>query len=197
MAITIARLRGAEIQPYLSALAELRIRVFRDFPYLYDGNSDYESRYLETYAASAHSFFALALDDGAVVGCATGIPMADETDAFKAPFIEAGYDPERIFYFGESVLLPQYRGQGLGVRFFAEREAAARQLGGISHCCFCAVVRAADHPLRPADYQPLDDFWHKRGYRNVPELATKFAWKDVDQPEETFKTMSFWLKTLV
>lgn len=196
MTPTIVRLSGSEIQPYLSALADLRIQVFRDFPYLYDGDHDYERRYLETYAASAESFFALALDNDAVVGCATGIPMADETDDFKLPFARAGYDPDRIFYFGESVLLPQYRGQGIGVKFFEEREAYARELGRMEYCCFCAVERPPDHPLRPADYQPLDGFWNKRGYRKVLELTTRYAWKDVDQPEETSKPMSFWLKRL-
>tara|TARA_R110000868_G_scaffold206653_1_gene455484 strand:+ start:16374 stop:16529 length:156 start_codon:yes stop_codon:yes gene_type:complete len=50
--------------------------------------------------------------------------------------------------------------------------------------------------LRPAGYQPLDQFWHNRGYRKVPELATTYTWKDVGQPEETGKPMTFWLKRI-
>ncbi|HBC32969.1 MAG TPA: GNAT family N-acetyltransferase, partial [Marinobacter adhaerens] len=53
-----------------------------------------------------------------------------------------------------------------------------------------------DHPLRPADYQPLDSFWHNRGYRKVPELTTTYAWKDVDQAAETAKPMTFWLRRI-
>jgi hypothetical protein len=47
----------------------------------------------------------------------------------KAPFIAAGGNVDHIFYFGESVLLPQFRGMGIGHHFFDEREAAARAAG--------------------------------------------------------------------
>jgi GNAT superfamily N-acetyltransferase len=197
MALSIIRLKGAEIHPYLEALADLRIRVFRDFPYLYDGEREYERRYLQTYASSPQSFFALALDDRAVVGCATGIPMKHETGEFKQPFIDAGYDPETVFYFGESVLLADYRGRGVGVRFFQEREKYARELGRIRHCCFCAVERPRDHPRRPPGYQPLDAFWTRRGYRKAPELTTRYCWRDLDETEESPKPMTFWLKPMV
>lgn len=196
MSVELSTFSGEQIHPHLDELARLRIEVFRDFPYLYDGDMDYERKYLATYAGSPRSLFVLARDGGRTVGAATGIPMADETPEFKQPFVDQGYDPERIFYFGESVLLPEYRGQGIGVAFFREREEYARRLGGITHCCFCAVERPDDHPLRPRDYQPLDSFWHHRGYRRIPGLQTEYRWKDVDQDQETAKPMSFWMRQL-
>ena len=42
MNISVKRFSGTEAQPYLPDLARLRIEVFREFPYLYDGNLDYE-----------------------------------------------------------------------------------------------------------------------------------------------------------
>lgn len=196
MTIRVTRLNSGQIAPYLEDLARLRIVVFQRFPYLYDGDMDYERRYLETYACSPGSLFVLAKDDEQVVGVATGIPMADETEAFKRPFIEQGLDPGKIFYFGESVLLPEYRGQGIGVTFFDQREAFAREQGRFTHCCFCAVERPEDHPMRPASYQPLDEFWKNRGYRKVPELRTGYFWKDVGDDQETEKPMTFWIKAL-
>lgn len=192
---------GSDIEPYIGDLARLRIEVFRSFPYLYDGEMDYEADYIATYARSADSFFVLALDGEQVVGASTGIAMQDETPEFQAPFIANNYDPKRIFYFGESVLLPAYRGMGIGVRFFAEREAFARQakIAGTNRfdlCCFCAVERPEDHPLRPLDYQPLNAFWNKRGYVHQPQLRTSYSWRDVGDSEETAKPMSFWLKDL-
>lgn len=174
----------------------MRIEVFRSFPYLYDGDMAYERKYIDTYSRSPRSLFVLARDGDRVVGAATGIPMADETKEFKQPFIDHGYNPETIFYFGESVLLPAYRGQGIGVAFFEHREGYARDLGTFTHCCFCAVERPADHPLRPAGYQPLDGFWQNRGYRKVPELNTTYRWKDVGEDVETAKPMTFWLRAL-
>ncbi len=188
--------QGLAAAPYFDDLARLRITVFRAFPYLYDGHVDYEHDYVSTYARSEESLFVLAFDGDQVVGASTGIPMSAETEAFRAPFEAAGWDTQRIFYFGESVLLPEYRGRGIGVRFFEEREGHARRMGRFDYCCFCAVERPADHPLRPADYVPLNDFWAHRGYRHRPELHTTFTWLDVGESEETAKPMSFWIKDI-
>lgn len=92
------------------------------------------------------------------------------------------------------MLLPTYRGRGLGVRFFEEREAYARRLGRFDWCTFCAVERPGDHPLRPAGYVPLDAFWARRGYERRTDLTTMLAWQDIGDVEETEKLMTFWLK---
>ncbi|ANH04659.1 GNAT family N-acetyltransferase [Shinella sp. HZN7] len=185
---------GAAVTPHIADLARLRIDVFRAFPYLYEGSEDYEASYLTTYAQSPESLFVLALDGARIVGASTGVPMADASEVFQAPFVAAGIDPAKVFYFGESVLLPAYRGRGLGVRFFEEREAYARRLGRFDWCAFCAVDRPKDHPLRPAEYVPLDEFWGKRGYQRRADLGTLLAWQDIGAAEETEKPMTFWLK---
>ncbi len=195
MTVEIKSLSGIDAAPHFDDLARLRIEVFRAFPYLYDGTLDYERKYLVTYADTDGAVFVLALDDGRVVGMSTGMPMMAETDEVKTPFLKAGYNPDRIFYFGESVLLPDYRGHGIGVRFFEEREAHAKRLG-FDRCTFCAVERPADHPRRPADYVPLNEFWQKRGYRHHPELRTSFTWQDIDESSESAKPLSFWMKTI-
>lgn len=188
--------QGPEIGPHIDDLARLRIAVFRAFPYLYEGSPDYEQTYLSTYASAPESLFVLAFEGETVVGASTGVPMDQETEAFRKPFVESGRDPARIFYFGESVLLAGYRGRGIGVRFFEEREAYARRLGRFDHCCFCAVERPADHPLRPVDYVPLDAFWNRRGYVHQPQLRTEFSWRDIGEDKESAKPMSFWIKEL-
>jgi len=58
------------------------------------------------------------------------------------------------------------------------------------------VVRPDDHPLKPADYRPLDSFWRKRGYAPAEGLVAHYAWKDVDQTEETLKALQFWIRDL-
>src|SRR5690606_14929829 len=130
----------------------LRMRVFHEWPYLYEGDLAYEEAYLQTYIAAPDSVIVLALHEDNVVGASTGIPLQYETDEVKAPFIRQGYDIDSIFYCGESVLLPEYRGQGAGVAFFEHREAHARAIGEFKYSCFCGVQRPEDHPQRPADY---------------------------------------------
>jgi len=193
--ISVQRFSGAQLGTYLEAVALLRIAVFRDFPYLYDGTMDYERKYLRTYLECPQAVVVVAFDGPQVIGCATAIPMAFEEPAFQRPFIEHGYDPARVFYCAESVLRPEYRGKGIGVRFFEEREAHAQELGAFDWFAFCSVVRPPDHPLRPAGYTPLDRFWEKRGYSKHPELGATYIWKDIDQPHETSKRLEFWLKS--
>lgn len=195
MAIRLEAVQGDTITPWLDTLADLRMRVFRHYPYLYDGSPEFERDYLSTYAASPDSLFVLARNDDRVVGAATGIPMTDESDDFLWPFVDAGWEPGTIFYYGESVLMPEWRGQGIGVRFFEERESHARA-AGFRYAVFCAVVRSENHPARPADYQPLDTFWRHRGYQPIDGLTTKYRWTDVGNTEETAKTMQFWYRPL-
>ena len=185
---------GKAVTPHIPDLARLRIEVFRAFPYLYEGSEDYEAGYLAAYAASPESLFVLALDGGRIVGASTGVPMTDASEVFRRPFVKAGIDPASVFYFGESVLLAAYRGRGLGVRFFEEREAYARRLARFDWCAFCAVERPRDHPLRPAGHVPLDAFWSRRGYAHRADLGTMLAWQDIGEEGESEKPMSFWLK---
>lgn len=191
--LRIQRFSGNRIAPYIPDLSRLRIQVFREFPYLYNGNLMYEEKYLQRYLKSTHTVVVIAFDDEKVVGASTGMPMSDEDAAIRKPFEHAGYDLSDIFYFGESVLLPDYRGQGTGVEFFREREAHAWK-HGYKITTFCAVDRPADHPRRPADYQSLDGFWLRRGYSRKPELKSFFNWRDLDEDAESPKQLTYWLK---
>lgn len=186
---------GDAILPWLDAVARLRIQVFKEWPYLYEGSEHYERDYLRRYAASPQSLIVLALDAGRVVGAASGLPVSDADDAFQIPFLGQGVAPETVFYFGESVLEKPYRGRGLGHRFFDEREAFAAA-HGYSITTFCAVQRPADHPLRPADYRALDTLWLARGYQRQPHLTTYFPWQDIGDDNETMKPMMFWTRGL-
>lgn len=194
--IRLERLTGERLKAALPELARLRITVFRAFPYLYAGSAEYEERYLRTYAEAEGSVIVGAFDGERVIGASTGLPLEHEPDRLKGSFREYGYDPGRVFYFGESVLLPEYRGHGVGVRFFEEREAHARELGRFDHTSFCAVIRPPDHPRRPKDYVPLDAFWRRRGYAPVPGLIGHIAWQDLDEDRETEKPMQFWIRRL-
>lgn len=194
--VRLERLTGERLVLLLPDLARLRIEVFRDFPYLYRGSEDYERRYLRTYAAAEGSVIVGAFDGGRLVGAATGLPLAHEPEGLTRRFAEHGFAVARVFYFGESVLLPAYRGRGVGVGFFAEREAHARSLGRFGWTAFCGVVRPADHPRRPEGYVPLDAFWRRRGYAPVPGLVGELSWQDLDEPAESAKPMQFWIRRL-
>ena len=194
--ITLQSFHGAALEPHLDALGGLRIAVFREYPYLYDGSLKYEREYLQSYLRCERSLVVLAFDADCVIGATTCLPMVEEGPEFQAAFVKAGgYDLNDICYFGESILLPEYRGRGLGKAFFERREAHAKAIGA-RIATFCAVDRPADHPLRPAGYRTLAPFWQSQGYTKQPELQATFIWKEIGEPAESPKTLTFWLKNL-
>ena len=196
MGIIIKQVTGAAFAAHVDAIAALRIGVFREYPYLYDGTAEDEESYLETYIASPDAMAVLAFDGERVVGASTGIPMAQGKDEFNTPFAASGMDPQKVFYCGESVLLPAYRGRGLYRAFFDGREAHARKLGGFGWITFCGVVRDKNDPRRPADYEPLDEIWQHFGYAPRADLVTTYHWREVGAQEESAQLMMFWVKGL-
>ena len=187
---------GAALAAQIPALARLRITVFRDYPYLYDGSEAYEADYLRTYTAAAQAMAVIARDGATVVGASTGLPLASEGEAFRRPFEALGIDPATVFYCGESVLLPAWRGRGIYRAFFDGREAFARALGGMRFISVCGVLRPDGHPLRPAGWSPLDPVWRHFGYAPEPRLQTTYDWKDIDQAASSAHPMQFWIKAL-
>ena len=65
-----------------------------------------------------------------------------------------------------------------------------------SRIVFCGVVRPQDHPMRPADYVPLDNFWRNRGYEKMDGVVCEFPWRDIGDAKETRKPMQFWTRRL-
>ena len=149
----ISTLTGQELQKALPQLAALRMEVFRGYPYLYDGSLDYEESYLTALIKSKDSIIVAAGDGGKIVGCATGSALEGHHREFAAPFLEHGFDPNEVFYCGESVLLPSYRGRGLGHTFFDRREAHAKERD-YKYSAFCGVVRAGRSPAQTRNLFP-------------------------------------------
>ncbi len=195
MAILIQSFHGGQAALYAEELAGLRIELFRDFPYLYDGSMAYEEKYLQTLIESPENIIVMAFDEGKLVGAATGLPLRYETLNIQQPYLEAGYDTDRIYYLGESIIRPSYRQQGIGKAFFQSREEYAKGLGWYDFATFCNLERPVDHPAYPTDYQPPYAYWQSIGYRPL-DLFCEISWKDQSESEATPKKLRFWLKDI-
>lgn len=198
--LTVESLTGESMSSALADVARLRIAVFREWPYLYDGSEDYERGYLADFAAAKDAVIVVARDGENIVGAATAAPLEGHTSEFVPLFERHGIDPAAVFYCGESVLLPAYRGHGLGHAFFDRREAHARgcesRSGPFRHIAFCGIVRPSGDPRMPPEYRPLDAFWRKRGYAPVEGLTGIYSWREIGHAAETGHPMQFWMKPL-
>jgi GNAT superfamily N-acetyltransferase len=193
--LSFATVTGADALALLDELARLRIAVFRAWPYLYDGDLDYERAYLAAFAAAPHALIVLARAEDRIVGASTAMPLAAAELAIRAPFEAVGRDLATICYFGESVLEAEWRGRGAGHAFFDAREAHARGHGA-QESAFCGVIRPDDHPRRDPAYRPLDAFWRARGYAPAAGIVCRLSWRDLGDPEETEKALQFWTRRL-
>jgi len=188
-------LTGPSLEAALPALAGLRIKVFREWPYLYDGDLAYEEAYLQRYRNSKDAIVVGAFDADRLVGASTGTPLVDHAEDFAVAFAGSEIDLNTVFYCAESVLLPAYRGLGLGHSFFDARESHARDRGYLLSA-FCGVLRPQDHPMKDKDYAPLDPFWRKRGYAPLQGVVAQFSWKDIGSSCATDKPLQFWAQEL-
>ena len=194
--INVKSFTGKEALQYIDDLADLRLQVFKAYPYLYKGDKAEEEEYLHHFIQAENNIIVIALDGDRVVGASTGMPMNQTDPAIQKPWLQQNIDLDFLFYFGESVLLKEYRKRGIGVAFFEQRESWAIKLNRYKLLVFCAVVRPKNHLSQPKDYMPLDNFWKKRGYSKTNDLTCEMAWCDIDQFEETTHQLVFWYKNV-
>lgn len=193
MTLRIETLTGEAMRAVLPDLARLRCAVFAEWPYLYAGDAEREAAEQSWGEGVEGAAVVVARDGERVVGIATCRPLAATHDEIRDAFTRRGIDPAPFGYFGESVLLPDYRGRGVGKAFFEGREVVARSQG-LTAAAFCAVVRNVNDPRKPQGYRPLDGFWRSRGYLPRPELSCVFDWREVGDDRETPHAMAFWVK---
>lgn len=193
--IDTIQLYSKEIEKYINELAQLRMEVFYEFPYLYEGSLEYEKKYLSRYISASDSMVVLLKDGDKVIGMSSCLPLEEEEEAFKKPFENEKIDISKVMYFGESIIKKEYRGRGLGKEFFSLRERhAKRVIQNLLFTAFCAVEREKDHPLRPKNYRALDKFWKSQGYEKNQNLKVLYPWCDRGEELESYKSLSFWLK---
>ncbi len=187
---------GEEVREHIPEIAAFRIEIFAEYPFLYEGDYNYENEYLKKYLTMKDAIIVLAYDGKELIGLSTGYPFVYEEAHLQKVLKDHELNPQDYFCFGESMLRKMHRGKGIGSRFFELREAYVKKLKCYSHICFYTVVRPLDDPKRPKDYHPLDSFWQKRGYIKQNQLIGSISWKEIGEKEKTAKPMIFWTKKL-
>ncbi len=182
---------GAAIRDHVEELGHMRVAVFRDYPYLYDGRMEDERRHLSRYAESPDSLMVAMYDTEGLVGACTGVPLALEGGELARLFLEESL--EETYYIAEIVVRHGWRGQGLGTQLFSALLQAV-DTDRYKRLCLCMVERAAGDPRRPADYKSPASLALRFGFVPDPSRTVQFHWKDVGEDAPTEKTMRVWVK---
>lgn len=193
--IHIQPFHGWQAELYIKELARLRIEVFSGFPYLYDGNMEYEENYLKTLIEAPDNLIVMAFDGSEVIGAATALPLSHQTFNISQPIAEGGYNIDTIYYVGESIIREPYRGQGINTKFFHAAEHRAKSLSEFDFLAFCNVERSSDHPAYPTDYSEPRDYWSRLGFQPT-DIICNITWKDLYEASPSPKNLRFWIKSI-
>jgi GNAT superfamily N-acetyltransferase len=193
--ITEQLLSGDTARAVVDSLASLRLTIFREYPYLYDGKREDELTYVRIYADTADACVIVAEADGDVIGAATGIPLKNEDEQMLRAFVRSGIDTEERYYVGELLCYPEYRGKGLGTRLLARMETHVRSLERYRSLVCATVIRPDDDPSIPAGYISIRCFLDHHGFRMLPAVTAIFSWLETDGVVREHP-MQFWIKEL-
>lgn len=189
---------------YFRDLANMRIKYFSEFPYLYAGSLEYEYPYLSGYLNHKDGRIIVVLEKNQVIGMATGFPLhqnmnnsTDITKWFRTTAKIHKKEATSCFYLGEVIIKSSMRQNGVAYHLtkFIENDFLNR---GYKKSVLITVERDKEHPLAPSRYFPMEYTLKKMKYK---EMGVKEAViYDTNQIDGSIKsdtnTMIFWEKTL-
>lgn len=185
----------SEMTQILETLAQMRIRNYAEFPYLYDGDLEYEKHYLTQIIESKGAAVIIMKTENQVIGYTSGMPMLSDAEIIES--FSQLENASKIFYVTDVILDQQHRKNGLGRMLLKEMECYALK-SGYSTSSFLTVDREEDDPRRPKMYKSPDHIWESCGYHRT-KMKCFFPWKTFDEngaSEEQMNPMSLWLKSL-
>lgn len=194
--VNISVLSDIQVSSCIEEIARLRINIFKEYPYLYDGDLNYEADYLKKFVHTPDSIVVILKDNEHVVGAMTGLPLKYEDESIQRPWLEQSEDIEKVYYFSEILIYPEYRGKGFGQKIFDLAEKTVIGFNTYTIFSLATVIRPEDHPEKPGDYKELYAFWSKNGYTNNENLICRIPWKEIGEDVASSKPLMFWLKKL-
>lgn len=200
LSISVEIVVGSDIQKYIDYVSALRISTFKDYPYLYKGSLNYEKKYIENYILDNKATLAFAKVNNKIAGISTGIPLASNSEIVKdiqVIFHKNNIDISRYYYYGETIVLPAYRRQGLTTMLYQKQNELVRNWG-FKYTTILTVMREDDDPLKPKGYQKPDEIWKHLGfYKNG--LVCAHNWPTIQKSGEVieaYNKLELWVKNL-
>ena len=194
--ITIKVLRGQEMIPYLETAAEWRIKEFKSFPYLYQGNLEYESMYMHECEKNPEAILIVGERNNEILGFTTGIPIGTMSDLLQSLRNKLP-NAHEYYYLAECIFAPTVRGRGFAQKGIKLFEEVVDELG-YKKICFLTVIRDENHPLKPQRYLNKDPIWSRWKYQKT-DLILEFPWPTIQADGSVIdflNPMRFWEKDI-
>ena len=200
MNINIQIYQAESLAVEIGVLANFRLRYFREFPYLYVGTEESEQEHIAEYIANSTARLLIAKDGEKIIGVAIGTMLSTELEILRRitePLRNLGIVPERFYYFGEMILDPAYRHQGLGKQMLERLKTAGREQG-VDRFGFFAVFREQNDIRRPAGYVDSDVIFRKFGFEKT-DISISFEWATIQADGSVGKSpnrLDLWIAPL-
>lgn len=179
--------KGKEIASKIDPIIQYINTIYREPPFLYNGqDADYKT-YLNEYANDPDAYLNVVMDNNTLVGLSLGMPLSRSRDLYKLPFKQV----DGIYYAGEFGLNPSYQGKGLENELIKWLEKEAKSKGYDT----MAFWELDSSPSKKSPLLPFA-FWEKQGYKHHPELGFKISWTNIGEDKESEHTAVYWLKKL-
>jgi len=192
MTVTFQVLKGTQIKLIEKSFADLRITIFREYPYLYEGDLPTEKQYFAMFGDN--TLCIIAKDRSKVVGMIIGTPLQDIFKRLLEPLAEVSI--EKMFYLADILVVKSYRGQRIGHTLFELFEKEVRKIGCFTSIIIREILKSPGDQAKPSDYRSLDSFWDKRGFKKMEGISQQEQWTVIGDDTTSSHTMIYQVKNL-
>lgn len=182
-------LQGEKIQSRLSEIIILCDTIYRQYPYLYNGDDAGYTEYVRSYSASPNSVVILAFANDEAIGIAMGMPMKETREYYTAPFTAHYMDVNDIFYLGEFGIKPEHHQLGISFDMYRQFEEIVRATQKFSTIAFWEI-------LNPMKCEELHQAYRATGFSYHPELSFELWWQNIGETNESAHLAQYWIKSL-
>ncbi len=191
--IKLEILHGHEIAPHVKEIVQFVNKVYRNYPYFYNGDDAGYEAYLESFPNLGNVVVCLAFEVKEIVGIAVGLPMP-KRNVYQKPLLEHDYDLKELFYLGEFGLKPELQGKGIELTMYQNIENVANKSGQFKKICFWEIENTLGQ--KATSYFPKDNFWKQLNFIWHPELNFQIFWTNIGDTKESAHKAVYWMKNL-
>lgn len=182
-------LRGQEIESRMPEIIELCDTIYRQYPYLYNGDNEGYADYIKSYSNCPNSVVVLTFSNNQAIGIATGMPMEDTREYYLLPFRNHQIDISSFFYLGEFGFKPESHHSGIAFEMYQLFEETVKEQQKYSTIAFWEI-------LNPMKCEELHEAYRTAGFLYHPELNFELWWQNIGDSIESPHQCQYWLKSL-